>query len=366
MRIVPDFERITRLCGPRAVGPVAHAAQQFAVGDAGGGEEHVVARRRGRRWSARGRGRSRRRARRGAPPSLRGHSLPRIWPPRHLSAHAAVTPSGVPPMPNRMSVPELRHATEIAPAMSPSWMSRMRAPASRHSRMRSAWRSRSRMTAVTSLTFSPSALATASRFAFDRRVEVDDVGRGRAGGDLLHVDARAGVEHRAALGHRDHRDRAGPAERGERGAVDRVDRDVDQRRGAVAELLAVVEHRRFVLLALADDDDAVHRHAVEHDAHRLDRGTVGRVLVAAAHPAAGCEGGGLRGPHELHGEVAIGALATGPSEAPSAVMAARTLLRHGEIGRGPFVSSRVAVGTFAPVRRRAQAPPGGGRRRSVP
>ena len=44
---------------------------------------------------------------------------------------------------------------------------RMRAPASRHSRMMSAWRSRSRITAVTSLTFSPSALATASRFAFD-------------------------------------------------------------------------------------------------------------------------------------------------------------------------------------------------------
>ena len=55
-------------------------------------------------------------------------------------------------------------------------------------------------------------------------------------------------------------------ERGERGAVDRVDGDVGLGRRAVADALAVEEHRRFVLLALADDDDAVHRHGVEHDA----------------------------------------------------------------------------------------------------
>ena len=41
------------------------------------------------------------------------------------------------PTPNRMSLPELRHATEIAPATSPSGIRRMRAPASRHSRMMS-------------------------------------------------------------------------------------------------------------------------------------------------------------------------------------------------------------------------------------
>ena len=55
--------------------------------------------------------------------------------------------------------------------------------------------------------------------------------------------------------------------------------------GAVADLLAVEQHRRLVLLALADDDDAVHRHAGEHGAHRLDGGTVGTVLGAAADPA---------------------------------------------------------------------------------
>ena len=58
------------------------------------------------------------------------------------------------------------HAVDIAPATSPSWMRRTRAPAARTSRIRSAWRSRSRITAVTSRIDSPFAFATASRFAF--------------------------------------------------------------------------------------------------------------------------------------------------------------------------------------------------------
>ena len=79
-------------------------------------------------------------------------------------------------------------------------------------------------------------------------------------------------------------------------------------RGAVADLLAVEEHRRVVLLALADDDDAVHRHRGEHRPHGVDRGAVGALLVAPAHPAAGGHGGRLGGPHEVHGEVAVGGL----------------------------------------------------------
>ena len=43
-----------------------------------------------------------------------------------------MTPSGVPPMPNRMSAPESGQAVEMAPATSPSGIRRMRAPASRH------------------------------------------------------------------------------------------------------------------------------------------------------------------------------------------------------------------------------------------
>ena len=49
-------------------------------------------------------------------------------------------------------------------------------------------------------------------------------------------------------------------ERGGGGAVDRVDRDVGLRRRAVADPLAVEEHRGVVLLALADHHHAVHRH----------------------------------------------------------------------------------------------------------
>ena len=72
-------------------------------------------------------------------------------------------------------------------------------------------------------------------------------------------------------------------------------------------MLAVVEHRRLVLLALADHDDAVHRDGVEHRAHRVDRGLVGSDLVAAADPAAGAHRRGLGDAHELEREVAVGA-----------------------------------------------------------
>ena len=71
--------------------------------------------------------------------------LPRI---RHRRRAA---PSGVPPMPSRMSTGAPSLATSIAAPTSPSLISRMRTPASRHSRMMSACRGRSKMTAVTSL-----------------------------------------------------------------------------------------------------------------------------------------------------------------------------------------------------------------------
>ena len=74
---------------------------------------------------------------------------------------------------------------------------------------------------------------------------------------------------------------------GQARALERIDGDVDLGRRAVADRLAVVEHRRLVLLALADDDDAVHGDRVEHVAHGVDGGLVGGLLVAAAdEPAA--------------------------------------------------------------------------------
>ena len=138
-----------------------------------------------------------------------------------------------------------------------------------------------------------------------RRVDVDHVDRVRAGRDLLHVDRGAREEHRAALGDGDHGDRVRLPERRQARPLERVDGDVDLGAFALPHLLAVVEHRRLVLLPLADHDDAVHDDGVEHRAHRVDRGLVGGQLVAAADPAAGAHGGGLGDADELEREVAI-------------------------------------------------------------
>ena len=96
---------------------------------------------------------------------------------------------------------------------------------------------------------------------------------------------------------------------GQGGAVDRVDGDVDGRVAAVADLLAVEQHRRIVLLALADHDDAVHRDGREREPHRLDGGAVGGVLVAPTDPPRRSEAGRFGGAHEFHREVAVGLLA---------------------------------------------------------
>ena len=138
-----------------------------------------------------------------------------------------------------------------------------------------------------------------------RPVEVEQVGDVVAAGDLLHVDARARVEHRAALRQRDHRQRVGLSLGGQRRALERIDRHVDLGRRAVADALAVVEHRRLVLLALADHDGAVHLHAVEHEPHRVDRGLVGALLVAHADEPRRGERRGLGRAHELEGQVAV-------------------------------------------------------------
>ena len=78
-----------------------------------------------------------------------------------------------------------------------------------------------------------------------------------------------------------------------------------RRASALADVLAVVEHRRLVLLALADHDDAVHHDRVEHRAHAVDRRLVGSDLVAAADPAPGTHRSGLRDTDELERQVPI-------------------------------------------------------------
>ena len=117
-----------------------------------------------------------------------------------------------------------------------------------------------------------------------RAVEVDHAfGIARADRDLVHVDVGR-IEQAALLGDGQHRERVGAGLGGDRRAFERVERDVDARAAALrrADLFADEQHRRLVALAFADDDGAVHRQLVERRAHRLDRGGVGGLLVAAA------------------------------------------------------------------------------------
>ena len=260
-----------------------------------------------------------------------GQSLPWSAPPMHLSAQAAMMPSGVPPMPSSRSTPVPSRAAAMAPATSPSVMNLIRAPASRTScdqvLVPGAVEDADGDVAGGALL----RLGDAADVLGDRRGDVDDVGGGGAGGELLHVEDGRRVVHRAAVGDGHDGDRVGHALGHQRGAVDRVDGDVALRARAVADLLAVVEHRGLVLLALADDDDAVHADGADQGAHRVDRRAVAAVLVAAADPAAGGHGGGLGDPDQLEGEVAVGrrpvgAEAAGRGRGPSGTGRARDLL----------------------------------------
>ena len=75
-----------------------------------------------------------------------------IAPPMHRIAAAVMMPSGVPPIPASMSVPEPGRHAAIAPATSPSEINRMRAPAPRTSSISCAWRGRSSTHTVMSAT----------------------------------------------------------------------------------------------------------------------------------------------------------------------------------------------------------------------
>lgn len=83
----------------------------------------------------------------------------------HRIAAAAMMPSGVPPIPASMSVPECGRQAEIAPATSPSVISRMRAPVARTSSISWACRGRSRMHTVMSRTDNAFTFATALMFS---------------------------------------------------------------------------------------------------------------------------------------------------------------------------------------------------------
>ena len=142
----------------------------------------------------------------------------------------------------------------------------------------------------------------------DRQAEVHVLRRLGPHHHLLHVEHGRRVVHAALLGDREDGQGVVVAERGQAGAVDRVDRDVDGGARAGSDLLAVVEHGRLVLLALADHHDARHLDGGDELAHRVDRGAVAPVLVAPSDPAAGRQGGGLGHADQFHGEISIRAL----------------------------------------------------------
>ena len=85
--------------------------------------------------------------------------------------------------------------------------------------------------------------------------------------------------------------------------LQRVDRDVDLHgRLRIADLLADVEHGRLVALALADDDGARDLRLFHRPPHRLHRGVVGGVAVAAAHQPGSGDGARLGGGNGLAGD----------------------------------------------------------------
>ena len=153
----------------------------------------------------------------------------------------------------------------------------------------------------------PLAAATARTFSVGLLVEVDHAVR-IAGADreLVHIDVGR-VEQVALLGDGEHGQRVGAGLGGDRRALQRIERDVDARAGALrgADLLADIEHRRLVALALADHHRAVHLERVQRRAHRLDRGMVGRFLVAAADQLRGGDRRRLGDPHHFQHQHAI-------------------------------------------------------------
>ena len=222
--------------------------------------------------------------------SLRNRNRAWISPPRQRSAAAVITPSGAPPMPITAWTPVPWTAHEIAAETSPSEISLIRAPVPRTSAISASWRGRSRMITVMSLTFRRSASAIRWHVLGGRPRDVDAAGGDRSDGQLLEVRVR-GVGEPARLGRGEHGDRAALAGRDEVRALERIDRDVDRRDApsslVAPDLLADVQHRRLVALALADDDRARRGRSRPSPGAWPRWRPVGLVALAAAHEPRG-------------------------------------------------------------------------------
>jgi hypothetical protein len=92
--------------------------------------------------------------------------------------------------------------------------------------------------------------------------------------------------------------------RGGAGAVDGINRDVHQGGFTRTQVFPIVEHWGFILLALANDDDAVHLHRVENEAHRIHGGLIRGVFISAADESAGCQRGRLSHTNQIKRKIA--------------------------------------------------------------
>jgi hypothetical protein len=132
--------------------------------------------------------------------------------------------------------------------------------------------------------------------------EVRGVARGRRQHELLHVERGAGRPQRAPWRYRDRRQRSRESARAQVGALERIDGDVERQASGRTCALAVGEHRRAVLRALAGHDGAAPRRRSEHGTHRGRGRGVRPVRVAPTGPPRRRHGGGAGGrdgvPHE--------------------------------------------------------------------
>ncbi len=69
------------------------------------------------------------------------------------------------------------------------------------------------------------------------------------------------------------------------GAFERVESDIDLGRMTRADFLTDEEHRRLITFAFTDHDCPVEFDVIEHRAHGLDCGIIGRIGIALPKPA---------------------------------------------------------------------------------
>ena len=145
-----------------------------------------------------------------------------------------------------------------------------------------------------------------------RLVQVDHPGRQpRAAGDLVHIGVGR-IQQRALRRPGHHRQGVGLRLGRQGRAFQRIEGDVDLGPLPRADLLADVEHRRFIALAFADDDLAIDVQLVQGVTHRVDGGLVGGHLVATPQHRPRGDGGGFGHANGVQDQRAVQGVRTHP------------------------------------------------------